>query len=97
MSASRREGKRRYSCGFKSKLSSRSSYTSLVLVPPPPTPGPSTPPSFPSLSQHGLVLLASARLWTLSHLRLPPVEMDAVGLGNNLEATLVPLPALISY
>ena len=62
-----------------------------------PPPDPSTPPSLPSLSQHGLVLLASARLWTLSHLCLPPVELDAVGLGNNLEATLVPLPALISY
>lgn len=28
---------------------------------------------------------------------LPPVELDTIGLGNNLEATLVPLPAVISY
>lgn len=28
---------------------------------------------------------------------LPPVELDIIGLGNNLEATLVPLLAVISY
>ena len=100
MAANRREGRRSDSYDFTSKFSSRSTSTSPLQAPHSPQPL-ARPPTrhhllFPSC-QHGRVLSASARHWPLSHLLLPPVELDTIGLGNNLEVTRVPLPAVLSY